>query len=145
MPPTLIRPRPQQTATSPGRVAVGWVAAGAAALIGAVVAGEVLDPPPTVDLVVVNRSAQEVTVVVAGADGGPVLPVATVEAGEERPVEEVLDQGRSWVVSFLVAGAAAGELEATRAQLEADGFRIVVPDALVVEGAAPTDAEGSEG
>nr|MDQ3385045.1 hypothetical protein [Actinomycetota bacterium] len=73
MPPTLTRSLPSQTSSSPGRTAAGWAAAGLAAVLGALGAAEVLDPPPTVDLVVVNGTERGVTVVVAGQAGTPVL------------------------------------------------------------------------
>lgn len=145
MPPTLTRSLPPQTAPGPGRTAAGWGAAGVVALLAAAGAGELLDPPPTVDLVIANESDQDVTVVLAGPEGSPVLPVATVDAGEERTVEEVLDQGRSWVVTFRVAGEPAGELEVSREELAGRGFQVVVP-ATVGSGAdpGPAPAETSE-
>lgn len=149
MPPTLTRSSPPQTAVGPGRAAAGWVAAGAFAMLVAAVAGELLDPPSTVDLVIANESDREVTVVLAGSAGSPVLPVATVDAGEERPIQEVLDQGGSWLVTFEAAGEPAGELEVSRSELADQGFRIVVPP-TVAGGAdpapappdAPEDAQG---
>ena len=142
MPPTLTRTPAPPATSSPGRTAAGWAAAGVAALLGAVAAGEVLEPPPTVDLVVANESAADVTIVVDGADGGPILPVATIDAGEERTVEEVLDQGRSWVLTFRVAGEDAGQLEVSRSDLAGDGFRIVVPAGTGRGAAAPEAATG---
>ena len=145
MPPTLTRSRPSQTAPSPGRTAAGWVAAGLAAVLGALGAEEILDPPPTVDLVVVNDTDRNVTVVVAGRTGAPVLPVATVDAGEERRVDQVVDQGRTWIVTFRVDGEPADELEVTRDDLAADGFRIVVPAAVAEpDPAEPPPSEPSE-
>ena len=149
MPPTLTRSSPPQTATGPGRTAAGWAVAGAAAMLAAAVAGELLDPPSTVDLVIANESGQEVTVVVAGREGDPQLPVATVDVGEERPVAEVLDQGRTWLITFRSAGETAGELEVSRSELAEQGFRIVVPATVGDDagpGPAPADApEDAEG
>ena len=147
MPPTLTRSTPPQTHTGPGRTAAGWAVAGAAAMLAAAVAGELLDPPSTVDLVIANESTQEVTVVLAGRAGAPVLPVATVDAGEERPVAEVLDQGSTWLVTFRTAGETTGELEVSRSELAEQGFRIVVPETVGDgDGPAPADApEDTEG
>lgn len=140
MPPTLTRSLPPQAAASPGRTAAGWAAAGIAALVAAVGAGEVLHPPATVDLVVVNESASEVTVVVAGGRGGA-FPIATLDAGEERAVDGVLDRGGEWVVSFLAGGEPIGSEELSGDELEADGNRITVPaDEAVAE-----DGEGTSG
>ena len=133
MPPTRTLPPPLSTTTSPSRTAAGWAAAGVAALLGAVAAGEVLEPPGTVDLVVVNQADRDVTVVVAPT-GGAGLPIATLNAGEERPVAGVLDRGDTWVVSFRVAGEPTGStVELERSALEADGFRVTVPATEVGE------------
>jgi hypothetical protein len=118
-------------------------------MLAAAVAGELLDPPSTVDLVIANESGREVTVVVAGGEGDPQLPVATVDVGEERPVAEVLDQGGTWLITFRTAGETAGELEVSRSELAEQGFRIVVPATVGDEAGqgpapagAPEDAEG---
>jgi hypothetical protein len=88
-----------------------------------------------------------VTVVLAGRAGAPVLPVATVDAGEERPVAEVLDQGSTWLVTFRTAGETTGELEVSRSELAEQDFRIVVPETVGDgDGPAPADApEDTEG
>ena len=143
MPPTLTRSLPPSTATSPGRTAAGWAAAGVAALLGAMAAGEVLEPPSTVDLVVTNPTERDVTVVVAPAGGGG-LPVATLDPGEERAVAGVLDRGDTWVVSFRMSGEPTGTtVELERSALEADGFRVVVPAAEVAPEPADEGAEGA--
>jgi hypothetical protein len=110
-------------------------ALGLAAVLGA---GEVLDEPDTVDLVVRNESTRAVTVHVRGATDGPLLPVATVDAGEERSVEQVIDQGARWLVTFRVAGRDVGTAELAGTELEADGYRLAVP-------ASVDDAAGAEG
>ena len=142
MPLTSTRSLPSQTSPSPGRTAAGWAAAGLAAVLGALAASEVLEPPTTVDLVVVNETERDVTVVVAGEAGDPVLPVATVDAGEERQVDQVVDQGRTWIVTFRVDGEPAEEVEVPRDELAADGFRIVVPEAVAA--AAPAEPPAPE-
>ena len=142
MPPTLTRSLPPSTTTSPGRTAAGWAAAGVAALLGAVAAGEVLEPPSTVDLVLTNEAERDVSVVVSPVGGGR-LPVATLDPGEERTVAGVLDRGDTWVVTFRVAGETSeSTLELERSALEADGYRVTIPAADV----APAPAgEGEDG
>ena len=149
MPSTSTLSLPSQTASSPGRTAAGWAAAGLAAVLGALGAAQFLDPPGTVDLVVVNETDRDVTVVVAGSAGAPVLPVATVDAGEERRVDQVVDQGSTWVVTFRVDGEPVEELELPRADLARDGFRIVVPTAVAeappAEPPAPPPSDDAQG
>lgn len=126
MPPTMTRSTAPKTPTRSGRAVAGWAAVGLAALAVALGAGPLLDPPPSVDLVVVNETEQAVTVVVGGGSG-PELPVGTIDAGEERPVQDVLDQGRAWTISYRVAGDVVAEQAVTREELAEQGFRLTVP------------------
>jgi hypothetical protein len=79
-----------------------------------------------VDLTVVNEAAEAVTVGVSSGEG-PILPIGTVDPGEERPVADVLDQGASWTLRFERAGEVVGEQTLTRDELSAQGMRITVP------------------
>lgn len=126
MPPTMTRSSAPKAPTQSGRAVAGWAAAGLAALAVAVGAGPLLDPPPSVDLVVVNETEQAVTVVVAGESGAE-LPIGTIDAGEERPLQEVLDQGRVWTISYRVAGDVVAEEAVAREELAEQGFRLTVP------------------
>jgi hypothetical protein len=126
MPPTMIRSSAPRVPTRSGRAAAGWAAAGLAVLVAAVGAGEVLEPPTSVDLTIANEAAEAVTVAVS--DGAsPILPIGTIDPGEERPVAQVLDQGGRWTVRFQRAGEVVGEQTLTREELAAQGMRITVP------------------
>lgn len=126
MPPTMIRSSTPRVPTRSGRAVAGWAAAGLAMLVAVVGAGEVLEPPSSVDLTVVNEAAEAVTVAVSSG-AGPILPIGTIDAGEERPVVQVLDQGPSWTVRFERAGEVVGEQTLTRDELSAQRMRITVP------------------
>ncbi|MCB1013807.1 MAG: hypothetical protein KDB10_01630 [Acidimicrobiales bacterium] len=98
-----------------------------------------LEGPGRVDQIVVsNPTDYEVSVRVGEAGRDSRTPMGTVDAHEEVTVERVVDQGDAWVFTFTAQGRAAGELERTRDQLEADGWQIVIPstvgDQLEAEG-----------
>jgi hypothetical protein len=85
-------------------------------------------PPPRVDrITIVNQTAYDLDVDVAGQERGSWLPVAIAEAGSERVTEEVIDQGEMWVFRFMHWGDPVGELSLTRAELEGAGRRVEVP------------------
>lgn len=126
MPPTITRVDQSHVATDPRRAVLGWVVAGLLALLVAVGAGEVLEPPATVDVTLVNETDRAVTVAVGSAEGGR-LSIATLGGGEERQVREVLDQGSRWTIIHRFGGGLVEERVRPRAELVEQGFRIVVP------------------
>lgn len=142
MPPTLTRPAATQPTRPEGRAVVAWGAAALVALAAVLASPAVLDEPATVDVVVVNESSRAVTVHVQGDEGAPLLPVATVDAGEERSVEQVLDQGDRWLVTYSVAGVEVGGADLPGDELAAGGFRLSIPasvdEAAGAEGIEPT-------
>jgi hypothetical protein len=83
--------------------------------------------PDFVDRVTVeNPTRFDVDVDVAGSDGR-VLELTQVLAGRTKAVRDVIDQGKSWTVTFSYAGTEAGAMQLDRTTLEDDGWRIVVP------------------
>jgi hypothetical protein len=85
-------------------------------------------PPSTVDrIAIVNPTAYDLDVDVAGPERDGWLPVAIAEARSERVAEEVIDQGQVWMFRFLHWGDPVGELSLTRAELEETGWRVEVP------------------
>ena len=85
-------------------------------------------PPLRVDrITIVNPTAYDLDVDVAGPERGGWLPVVIVEADSEDVAEEVIDQGEVWVFRFLHWGDPVGELSLTRAELEGASWRVEVP------------------
>jgi hypothetical protein len=106
---------------------LGAVAAVIATAVFVLVGSWVVRGPDFVDrLVVENPTRFDVDVDVAGTDGR-VLELTQVLAGRTKTVRDVIDQGRSWTVTFSYAGTEAGAVEIDRARLEDDGWRIEVP------------------
>lgn len=57
------------------------------------------------------------------------LDLTTVEAGSERTVREVIDQGSTWIIRFSYSDYEE-EIELSRAELERSGWRVQVPDSF---------------
>ena len=123
-PRTLTRPPRSEPAIGRRLGAVAAVVATAATVL---VGSWVVRGPDFVDrLTVENPTRFDVDVDVAGADGR-VLELTQVLAGRTKTVRDVIDQGRSWTVTFSYAGTDAGSVEIERAALEDDDWRIEVP------------------
>lgn len=80
-------------------------------------------------LTIDNETRDDLTVSV-GAGDGSLLPVAVVEAGHSARVADVIDQGDRWVIVLTRAGERVGVIRLDRSQLEADDWRIVVPEGV---------------
>ena len=101
-------------------------------------------PPPTVDrITLVNPTDYEFHVHVTGREQGIWLPVAIVEARSEDVAQDVIDQGDRWTFRFLYTGESLEERSLTRAELERNGWRVVIPaelgERLRVLGEPPSD------
>jgi hypothetical protein len=83
---------------------------------------------PFVDEIVLsNPTAYTATVnVTDGTDGGA-LSLATIPAGSEVTVRDVLDQGATWSFRFAYAGHEEA-VQLSRTQLERSGWQVVVPE-----------------
>jgi hypothetical protein len=87
--------------------------------------------PPTVDrITLVNPTDYDLHVHVTGREQGIWLPVAIVEARSEDIAEDVIDQGDRWTFRFLYTGESLDETSLTRAELERNGWRVVIPAEL---------------
>ncbi len=123
-PQTLTRP-PQFRANARRRLAaVTSVIAVAVLVLGG---SWVMRGPDFVERVTIeNPTGFDVDVDVAGPDGR-VLGLTQVQAGRTKEVRSVIDQGVSWMISFVYAGRAVGSVDVDRETLEGDDWRIEVP------------------
>jgi hypothetical protein len=126
----------------PRRVAA--LAAAAAAYVGvnaALVAGPLADPG-RVDIRLENPTDYDMTVLARTPDRAGHVVVATVESGDEKLVQEIVDLGDQWVFDFRQAGVDAASLEQSRAELEGSGWTVTVPasagDRMTEAGVAPS-------
>jgi hypothetical protein len=85
-------------------------------------------PPSTVPRVsFVNNSGYDVEVEVTGGENTGTLQLGTAAARTTTVVEDVIDQGATWVVHFGAQGVDAGELRLTRADLDRADWKVVIP------------------
>lgn len=107
---------------------IGLYACLAAALALMAVGARLLQLPPVVPtLTVVNPGPYQVKVEITDGTRNGWLDFGSVERESTKTVEEVIDQGRTWVLRFSYSGAQAGESVVDRSALEGDGRKIAVP------------------
>ena len=123
------RPRPHLPART-GTAGLWLVTAATGAFFLAVVEPALRVPPHVDHLVVENPHPWIVVVEAAGPDGDGWVPVATVAREDSVRVDDVLDQGERWLFRFRAAGHPAGEVTVERSRLDAEGWRLTMPDAV---------------
>lgn len=92
------------------------------------------------EIVIENPTAFAPNVDVTGDARNGWLSLATAESHSEKAIEDVLDQGPTWVFRFRYSGYEQ-ELRVARAELADSGWRVQVPSdfasALEQRGIAP--------
>jgi hypothetical protein len=92
-------------------------------------------------LTFVNPTTYALGVEVSGPASGW-LPLTTVDRESTLTVDHVFDQGDTWRVRFSGQALDGGSMVVTRADLEAAGWKITVPDdvgqRLAANGATPS-------
>jgi hypothetical protein len=97
-------------------------------LTAAVLTASCGNPRHVDEVVFVNPTDHPASVALRGEEGGR-LVLGRVEAGQERRVGQVLDQGDTWTFVFS-RGDQEEVVELDRGQLEDSGWRVEVPAAL---------------
>jgi hypothetical protein len=126
-PSTALRPRTDEAASWRGFVSSDFVAIVAAALAALLVTLVLVDTPPRVDLTIVNDTDYELTIAAARPGSNSWLPVMVIEPGQEQLKTGVIDPGPEWLLRFAGQGEDGGQVAITRDELEASGWRYVVP------------------
>lgn len=80
-------------------------------------------------IVIDNPTAFAANVEIAGAARTGWLGLATASAHDERVVEQVYDQGPTWVFRFGYAGYEE-DIELSRTDLARSGWRVEVPESF---------------
>ena len=88
------------------------------------------DPEIVPRVTVENHSTIPVNVDVRGSTDGNRLVLDTVPAGASVSTLDVLEQGDEWIFGFSSGGIDGGTVRMSRAQLAADGWRLVIPEAV---------------
>ena len=87
------------------------------------------EPPDHADFVVRNDTAWDVELVLNTGRGSE-LAVATIDAGDERVLREVLVPGNTWRFVWRLNGRDLASSSVTDEELRRDGFRLAVPPAV---------------
>ncbi len=97
----------------------------------------VAEPARVRHVAIVNRGETPITVAVSSSTDDGVQLLGTVEPASTHTVHDLFDQGSSWVFSFSSAGVDLGSVRVSRAALADQGWRFVVP-AAVLDGLSRT-------
>ncbi len=122
-------PRPAPSLKTPlllGILALAVLAAILGIGVASLTEGKVLVPRVTVD----NTTVYNLQVDVGAPGSDQRLGLGTVRREGSRTFEQVLDQGDRWVFHLSFAGDDVGHVEVPRTQLERDGWRVQVPNAV---------------
>ena len=90
-----------------------------------------------------NRTSYDLEVGVTDGSNQDRLLLAALDADATTRVDEVLDQGSTWLFRVSRAGATLGTLERSRDELRDAGWRLVIPaswDDRVIEAQTPTSS-----
>jgi len=110
-------------------VVVVAVFAGVSRLVG--------DPAVVDHLEIRNPTADIVDVTATGGGDQSTVAVATLEPHSRIVVDDVIDQGDTWVLGFRVSGRTVGEIRTTRAGLERAQWRVTVPTSAAAPATGP--------
>ncbi len=130
--------RTHNTRLGVGAIVLGLVTAVALALV----VGRSAGPAKVARLTFENPTVYAIEIEVSPGTATGWTPAGSVRQGSTVDVEEVTDQGDVWLFRFTSQGETGGELRLTRSELEASGWRIVIPPEvgtrLADAGAPPT-------
>jgi hypothetical protein len=103
----------------------------AGVLLCAAMAYALRDPEVVSSVTVENPGQLDVNVSVRSANDEGQLILATVPPTTSATNLDVLDMGDEWIFSFSSGGVDGGTMRVSRAELAADGWRIVVPESVI--------------
>ncbi len=101
------------------------------AVLGLVVVSRVVPNPTTVHRVTIsNGTDYDLDVDATGASHDGWTPVGIAFAHGDTEMDDVIDHGDVWYFRFQGQGRDGGEIQVTRAQLEADDWKLTVPSSV---------------
>ncbi len=114
--------------------------------IAAIIPRALSNPPHIAQVSIVNDTSYALDVQVAGASKDGWTGLATAERNQTTVVNDVIDQGNTWIFRLESQGVDGGELHYSKSELERAGWKIVIPDSvskqLASQGATPTPPPG---
>lgn len=120
-----------------------WLAGAIAAVVFvAVVPSMIADPPKISRLTLVNPTPYPVDVQVTAALPDGWMELGTAQPGTTTVVQDVIDQGSTWLFRFTTDGYDGGQLQLGRDDLVGSRWRVTISasvgDRLAHEGATPS-------
>ncbi len=125
MSPVLTRPRSSQSLPAIAGV-VAWTILVLSPLLLVVRMTEG-EPSFVREVTVDNPLVYKVNVDVKAHDGGGWSGLGTVRRETSKTVEQVVDQGPTWIFRFTYGGEFGGQMTVSRSELRAGGWRVTVP------------------
>lgn len=126
-PSTALRPREDSASRWPSFVGHDLFVIVVVAIAAVVLTVLITQPPDRVSLTIVNDTNYELTIWAKAPGDSSRTPVGIVGARSTRDAQRTIDQGSTWVFSFVGQGADAGEYQITREQLANDDWHLRVP------------------
>jgi hypothetical protein len=141
--PTAVRSDTSRPAHHRAGLAVVLVVIGLAAAIGLTSLVGLSSGPKTVARITFeNPTSYALDIEVRPGTAGGWTSAGSVRQMSTAEVSEVIDQGDVWVFRFDSQGQSGGELQLSRTELEASGWRVSIPTdvgaRLAAAGAPPT-------
>ena len=142
-PPTIVQPDAARRARHRLGLGVATVVVGLAAVFGLTSLVGLSSGPATVARITFeNPTAYALDIEVSSGPGSGWTSAGSVRQKSTAEVTEVIDQGEVWLFRFDSQGSSGGELQLSRAELEAAGWRVSIPaevgNRLAGAGAPPT-------
>ena len=141
--PAVAQPESPDRTHSKVRLGAGAVVLGLLTVIALTLAvGRSGGPATVARLTFENPTVYAIDIEVSPGTATGWTPAGSVRQQSTVDVEEVTDQGDVWLFRFTGQGKTGGELRLSRSELEASGWRIVIPaevgTRLADAGAPPT-------
>jgi hypothetical protein len=142
-PPTVVQPDTARRARRHLGIGVVAVAVGLAVVVGLTYLIGLSSGPGTVSRITFeNPTNYALDIEVSSGPGSGWTSAGSVRQKSTAEVTEVIDQGDVWLFRFDSQGASGGELQLSRTELEASGWRVSIPaevgNRLAGAGAPPT-------
>jgi hypothetical protein len=142
-PPTIVEPDTPNRVRQRIGVGAAAVVLGLATAIGlTLLVGQSAGPSTVPSITFENPTAYALDIEVSPGSGRAWTSAGSVRQKSTTEVHEVIDQGDVWLFRFDSQGETGGELQLTRAELEASGWTVAIPveggTRLADAGAPPT-------
>ena len=139
--PAVVQPETPDRIPDRIRLGVGAIVLGLVTVAALTfVVGRSAGPPKIARLTFENPTVYAIDVEVSPGTATGWTSAGTVRQQSTADVQEITDQGDVWLFRFTSQGETGGELRLSRSELEASGWRIVIPaevGARLAEAGAP--------